>query len=136
MVSSINSIIPVIIQDNQYYVNGSWGKSINASAYNLLPAAQQQINSDFDCKIISTDLFSVINGLCVNSQQSFDVFWSSYGLITYWSVLSLPIIVFLANRFWKNGIERGDSNVDVQPSGSDKKNIYLENYYLRNIKTF
>ncbi|KAJ3319633.1 hypothetical protein HDV06_006195 [Boothiomyces sp. JEL0866] len=64
-------------------------------------SAQQQFLSDsFPCNVIASDVYQIRQGLCGGVVPSFDAFWSSLTIMSLWSILSLPIIVFVANNLF------------------------------------
>ncbi|KAJ3269569.1 hypothetical protein HDV01_001211 [Terramyces sp. JEL0728] len=61
---------------------------------------QQYLSNSFPCNVIAADVYQIRQGLCGGIVPSFDAFWSSLTIMSLWSFLSLPIIVFVANNLF------------------------------------
>jgi hypothetical protein len=82
---------------------------------------QNYLNEQLSCQSTANGFYDFKYGLCTQTQQVVDGLWSTYTILAFWSLLSLPIVVFLANRFFaKKSLYKiyAKNDVEINPSSN------------------
>jgi hypothetical protein len=73
---------------------------VKNSILNTIDSQQLLVDDTFKCQAVASDFMKVRQGLCGDVLASFESWWSSLVIMSLYSLLSLPIIVFVANTLF------------------------------------
>ena len=103
----------------------TFGASAQANVTAAIPQAKAQILTDigaqqtllfskFECRDVANDFMNARQGLCGNIVSSLDAFWSSFAIMALWSLASLPITVYVANKLFLDLTKFQDAAADPE----------------------
>jgi hypothetical protein len=73
---------------------------VTSSILSTIDVQQAFVDRSFQCQPVATDFMTIRQGLCGDVLASFDAWWSSLVIMSLYSFLSLPIVVFVANTLF------------------------------------
>jgi hypothetical protein len=73
---------------------------VTSSILTTIDLQQAFVDRSFQCQPVATDFMTIRQGLCGDVLASFDAWWSSLVIMSLYSFLSLPIVVFVANTLF------------------------------------
>ena len=87
---------------------------------------QDALFSSFECRTVAADFSSARQGLCGNIVASLDAFWSSLAIMALWSLLSLPVTVYVANKLFLDLLKFQSAAADPEfkDSGDGDAGVY------------
>ena len=93
--------------------------AVKSNIVNSIGTQQTALLAAFGCQAAAVEFMKARQGLCGNFSSSLDAFWSSLAIMALWSLFSLPITVYVANKLFLDLMRFKNASADPEFKNDD-----------------